>query len=699
MNFHNFQSMIGSRKRAFEMKTATDSFAVAPARAKPYIEPSFTKNEFDAEKPQVLLISAVGATGKSTLAQILSNRLNLPLLSLGRHKPVGDNTLTGLLTTSFAVEQLSVIFQSLDSGEYGIIIDGIDEGRSKTTEQAFQAFLDDIARLCKRATSPSFVLLGRTQILEECWIYLEDKNISTGLLTIDPFSLNQARSYIDNFTNGSRSPQAAQYNETRDLILAKLSAAFTAADAAPEGNFLSFIGYPPVLDAIVTLLDKEQNYHRLKEQLAHSSSKNIEIELLLKIADYILARERDEKVVPNIVDALLAGLVPAIDKAQKDRVFDREEQCVRLVSHCVGVKAAFSRIPDAVLNARYEEQLAQFIVEHPFATGRDFRNAIFEAVALSILIASGNPEHHSLALQYVDSHKDNYYLVYLLELLLPDGKLPLPCLRALLGAAQEFKATNASVELSILGPDSEEQPVSTSVDVEIELAVGVSGDRSKTFSFHCSLGAAESVDLGSRLSSAFVSLPGDTILGGPREVELTAPIEITAATIDIRSKSLVVRPQASAAAEKHVILQAGKVRSDVTNLTMAGADFTIAVEDTSGLQYPLVQQMQKKAKSPQDPVIREKFLRLRKILTHFRSHSKGAMAKYRDKIEHPRVAGNVIGTAVLNQLVHDGILVLKDPLYFIQQDQVAKFLGISWTDLRKGDTSDKLLQYLRAISV
>ena len=189
MNFYNFQSIIGSRKRAFDMKVATDSFSISGARQEPYIEPSFTKNEFDAVKPQVILISAVGATGKTTLAQVLSHRLRLPLLSLGRHKPVGDNTLTGLLTTAFPVDQLSVIFQSISSGEYGVIIDGIDEGRSKTTEQAFQAFLDDIARLCTDASSPSFILLGRTQILEECWLYLTEKHISTGLLTIDPFDL------------------------------------------------------------------------------------------------------------------------------------------------------------------------------------------------------------------------------------------------------------------------------------------------------------------------------------------------------------------------------------------------------------------------------------------------------------------------------------------------------------------------------
>ena len=194
-------------------------------------------------------------------------------------------------------------------------------------------------------------------------------------------------------------------------------------------------------------------------------------------------------------------------------------------------------------------------------------------------------------------------------------------------------------------------------------------------------------------------MPGTAILGGARETELTAPIEIDAGTLEIRSSSLVMRPQASSNAEKHIILQAGNVKSDVTNLAMAGVDFTLAVEDTSGLQYPLVQHMQKREKTPQDPAIREKYLRLRKILTHFRSHSKGAMAKYRDKIENERVAGNPIGEAVLNRLLADRVLILKDPMYFIQTDQVDKFLGISWPELRMGITSEKLLTYLRSITV
>jgi hypothetical protein len=52
----------------------------------------------------VILISAVGATGKTALAEQLSRETRLPILDLGKHKPVGDNTLTGLLTTAYDVK-------------------------------------------------------------------------------------------------------------------------------------------------------------------------------------------------------------------------------------------------------------------------------------------------------------------------------------------------------------------------------------------------------------------------------------------------------------------------------------------------------------------------------------------------------------------------------------------------------------------
>ncbi len=113
-------------------------------------------------------MSAVGATGKTALSEQLSRDLQLPLLDLAKHKPVGDNTLTGLLTHAFDVKDISSVFAGLASGEYGVIIDGVDEGRSKTTDKAFEAFLDDIAKLSRAHSPTTFLMLGRTKILDEC---------------------------------------------------------------------------------------------------------------------------------------------------------------------------------------------------------------------------------------------------------------------------------------------------------------------------------------------------------------------------------------------------------------------------------------------------------------------------------------------------------------------------------------------------
>jgi hypothetical protein len=141
------------------------------------------------------------------------------------------------------------------------------------------------------------------------------------------------------------------------------------------------------------------------------------------------------------------------------------------------------------------------------------------------------------------------------------------------------------------------------------------------------------------------------------------------------------------------------VSSDITTLGSAGVDFAITVEDMGRLQFPLVQHAKQRAKAPQDPALRDKYLRLRKILTHFRSHSKGALAKYRDKIENPRVAGNRVGSAVLERLVRDGVLIIEGPLYFLDPNSLDELLGISWPELRKGGLSEKLLRYLTSIAV
>ncbi|MFQ5750228.1 MAG: hypothetical protein ACE5H3_12365, partial [Planctomycetota bacterium] len=161
MNYRAFKSIVNSRKDPVALETASESFFVQATRISPYIEPNLSKIEFPSEKPPLILVTAMGASGKTTTALALSFDTGLPVLDLARHKPVGDNTLTGILTSAYPIESVGPVLEGLRAGTHGIIIDGIDEARSKTSEQAFAAFLDDRIERCRSAPRATILVFGR----------------------------------------------------------------------------------------------------------------------------------------------------------------------------------------------------------------------------------------------------------------------------------------------------------------------------------------------------------------------------------------------------------------------------------------------------------------------------------------------------------------------------------------------------------
>jgi hypothetical protein len=701
LNYHDLKSIISAKKTTFTMSAPTTSFYVVPNQERPYIEPTFTKQDFD-EAPRFLLITAVGASGKSALASKLSRDTGLPVLDLGSHPPVADNTLTGLLTTSFPLEQLSNILTSLKSGAYGVIIDGIDEGRSKVNELAFNAFLEDLIKLSAGSSKASFVLLGRTQALLDCWIYLQEKGINVGLTSIDPFSQERAVRYINTFADPPVLGQRAHYDATRDSILSKLANAFSGE--AP--NYLSFIGYPPVLDAIATLLREEKNYFRLSDSLKDEGANEIEAHLLFKIASYILDRERLEKVLPNVVKGLLTEF-PQSEQAKIESVaFGSEEQAARLIAHSLKLPYEMEVIPQPGLNARYEERLASFVAEHPFLVGggREFRNAIFEAICLAILIAGGKSRHATLVNKYAKGRRSNLYLIQMLNQVAPGCSVDPSIAHVLIGAALEYRSVKSKAEITIepclpIDEDTDLFEMDGNIDLDIlmEVISSDSDEPDKKFNFKFRIKGEDTVLLGPRLSACFIEIPCEVTLSGSDELELTAPVEISARKISLLSTGLVVRAQPKSS-EKDVILQAREIASSLTSLPVeSGVEFAVRVTRNANLHYPLVKYVEKAETLPTTGGVKAKHLKLRKILTHFRSHSRGTMAKLRAKVENERVAGNDVGRPVLERLVKDGVLIPSGKFYFLEPAKVDQLLGVSWMRLKEGVINQKLVEYLQSI--
>lgn len=700
MKYYHLKSIISSAKKTFQLQNPTESFSVARESTDPYIEPEFEKVIYESEQPTILLISAVGASGKSALARTLSAQTKLPLLDLAKHKPVGDNTLTGILTSAYDNRDIGAILEGLSQGTYGLIIDGVDEGRSKTTGKGFEAFLDNIITLCGTSRKTAIVLLGRTQVLDDTWSYLVEKDVNVGLINILPFTINGAKQYIDEYINAAELNQYEQYKKARDTIIDMLGSAFSNNSRRSGDSFESFIGYPPVLDSVVTLLREERNYHKLIEVFQSDNGEHVEITLLNKIVSYILSRERDQKVVPNIVTPLTGDADENTQKNCRENTYLREEQCARLVSYCLGESINLQVCADPKLNEKYQSQLTTWLPEHPFISGKNFRNAVFEAASIATLMTSKKDSLVKLSLRYLKSRKPSYHLVYMTEIASESENryIPLDALNAIVLSAMEFRSAHAAVDIFIDGGDWREiTEDNAKINVKIEIQLGDNDRKSKDFMFSTQASPKDSIKLGPRLAGTFITAPCSVEIRADREVELVAPVEIEARKITIDANTIAVRASFDNDSSTDVILGCSDCSCNVESIDVLGADLTIAVENLDGIVYPAINYAESRNVIPPDHNIKEKYFRLRRILMEFRSHSKGSLAKYRHKIEHERVLRNDLGESILQKLITDGILYREGEFYHINTDNLSKCLDVSWQDLRKGVISDALISYLRDI--
>jgi hypothetical protein len=477
--------------------------------------------------------------------------------------------------------------------------------------------------------------------------------------------------------------------------------AFVRNPKEKSEEFLSFIGYPPVLDAIATLLNEEKNYHKLLEDLSAESGNIVEVSLPHRIATYILKRERDEKVIPNIVEPLMDSAPDEIRVPVLKEAFSVEEQCARLVAYCLGRPLTLSSISEPILNEKYEARLVTSLPEHPFIAGHEFRNTVFEAMALATLMTSQNSASKTLLKEYMASHKHSYHLVYMLDTISSDHRIEINDLNELFLAAMEFRSTHAIVELRVDGPDFEDLRAAKSssyIDIEIEILLGPQQEASKTFSFSAEITSDTRIFLGPRLAGAFVSVPCSITLGGAYELEITAPMEITAESVTLEAKSLILRQTSSKGDKQEVIIESQRLESRLESVITNGTPFVLAVDNLTGLSYPAIRHAQKTSQPPIDPLLRQKYFRIRRILMEFRSHSKGALARYKHKIEHERVLKNDTGRAILERLLADKILTLNGSLYYLDPAGLNSHLGVTWPDLRKGQMPESLLNYLRDIT-
>ncbi|ALC15319.1 hypothetical protein DSOUD_0530 [Desulfuromonas soudanensis] len=702
MKYNAFKSIVNSIKQPVELLTPSVSFSVKGKRVVPYIEPNFSKVEFSKEKPSILLVSAVGASGKTTTACALSFDTQLPVLDLAKHKPVGDNTLTGILTSAYPIEKVGAVLEGLRAGTHGIIIDGIDEARSKTTEQGFEAFLDDLIERSKGSASTAIVVFGRSQVLLTTWCYLVDKDADVGMVQIDPFDLDQAKSYIDSCAIEGDTGQQENYEQARDGVLTRLSAAFQPAAAMVENTFLSFIGYPPVLDAIGTLLRTERNYHSIQQALSDGTGGQLEINLLIRISDYLLDREHKEKALPNFINQIVTDAGASYGEALRQSLFSNEEQCARILSRALSRPFPLRVIEDNALNERYEQAVATWCPEHPFLDDTRVRNVVFAAVAITRCALSSIPEYRTLAHEYTSAIRPTYHLLYIMAELGKAREISVQCFNMLIQSCSEFLDLNVEISINIDGESWEDQDQENDKTAELTIEIKFpEKEQERTFIFK-GIVDNETISLGPYLINTRVTLPCHIDLSSTPAVEAIGDCSIFAPVVRFDTPDLIIRsvPKRTQDATKGnagLFINARKAQGHAGAVSLGAGDIEIQCVEHS-LVHPLAKYARKVVPELADPTLREKYRRLRRIFSEFASHSKGGLAKYRDKIEHQRVLRNSIGKGVLDALVKEGVLRSDSKFYYVDPVQFDAKLGISWHQLRQYESSSRLETFLKGVS-
>lgn len=633
-----------------------------------YIEAPLTKSDaFGGSASEkigpIILVSAAGAVGKSTLARQIASATGAVYIDLGKAEPVGGNTLSGGLLKSGLIRE----WQN-NSG--AVLIDGLDEARLRVTQDGFKAFMDDIAYLARDRDIPT-VLFGRTGSIQEAWLLLAE-SVSLTVLEIEYYTPELACQFALAHLLRKKPdyPFRIAASQAIELLLESLR-----NDVGGDGD--RFAGYAPVLMAVAERVAEENNANALIAKIKRGDQPVT----LRNITTAILEREQT-KLEPLAFE----------DEGLRKELYKPTEQLARLMARVYGLPTPPLPAMSANDSQIYANALETWVSDHPFLDG-SYKpvSAVFDAViagealchpqarevAGARELAKGAAANPFLAEFYFAAQADDYIhpehvgLVY-------------SSLRARLSLGDE-------ASLSIEGSDAEDAIEQLGAEIEIMLRrAGSEKLRVITFGTE-QIGI---IRLGSHVEDVEIVAPhADVEIGGGREAVLVSPVAIQCERILIRAERLIVEcplDQETGA----ISLEALKADvTEVTSVPLMNGNVTLTVNWDGAEAYPWTN-LRSEQTASQDPRTDEALRRFRKFVISFRSHSKGALKRYAAKIEHERMTKGT-GRAVLNHMVATGVVTTDGDMYTLFADRLAEVTGASFVSLMGRKFTDASVKFVQ----
>lgn len=669
--------------------------------------PSFVAPELEETLPafaagatSVILLSAPAAIGKSTLAAELAYRTGATLWNLASFQ-VGTGTYLGTLADAFGIAALGGVVNRLNAGDFLVIMDALDEANLRAGERNFEAFIEDLVKVCRDPRKrPSLVLLARAETADLVALYFEVNNVPFARYQIDFFRQGAAEEFIDKRLDAEydRKLKArahrvyrAPYITARGRLFSRVFALLGVNEKAPWGEPLvqSFLGYAPVLEAIAAYISLYDNYAELNNALespslaAPAESASGLWNFLVQIVESILTREQG-KIQPQLRDRLEAK-AKAIDWRDWSLLYGAEEQCARVLDSVL--RLAESRLlprnlPSA-LRSEYEESLQTAVREHPFRGPQlsGFANVVFRDYLYARGLTSGTDlEREGIRDRMLHSEYLTTPLLARFLLLFAEDGGTSPRMAALnfpffYESIRSQTRINGAIYLS-LDQDRGTRVISGTV------ATGRKGESDTEF---------ELVPDGSQirflrvLANAIVSVSEDVVLGWDTESFLLGP-EVDLECGVLRTAVSAIRVQTGKGGRGDetgdVLITADRIEHSGVppQLTVVGPG-TLRV--AAAAVHPWFQYVRTEpaAVSP-NPRILELARFFHRILVKFRgTASYEGLCRGRHTIDVGAVGGSRDARELLRFLLDRGLIEIDGVLYCLRLDRMSE-MGIHWADVR-----------------
>lgn len=675
-----------------------------------FIPPNLSINkEFTEQPPQnapVIIISAPGAVGKSTLGKAIAFNKKALFWDLSIAGEVGEGSLDGMLQSTIGRQRIGEFHEYWENGYQFLVIDALDEGRIKVTENAFRRLLQDVSGLSQNSLSPRFVLLGRTRIAEESWLVLDEEGIESSILSIDSFDREQAHQFISNKMGANTDNET--YRDCRDLIFDRLEKSIQSGTAsAPSENFLH---YPPVLDVISTLLNREANPLSLKNKLSENQTEVLgkPSALLRNVITLILEREQSKVTSQSQWKGW-------------DTLYGTDEQRKRLLSEVL--KTQIPQYPSILpdwLEQDYASTVDAFLPEHPFLQSSDkFANVVFQSYlyASALLGECGGDLQSRVTEELLKPDNLPHRLLadfYFSGIRSEQGnlmKISPAHLGILYDSLLSSESTQSYVRLNIDGPEpgaSGLQEIET-VEGEFEFLQDTIDQNTSTppSRFSIEITSDTVISFTRSLRDAFITVPCivELLGGSTQEFKIGPAVQINANTIRINSEVLIVggktrlRPLEEDVSA--VILEAQTCDSTVIQRpTIPDNTIRLVVMWPGSEAFPWTN-FRRESSYPNfsdNQRLDDVYRRFRKIATEFRSHGKGSLARSTEILEHRFVTQGELGNKLLGQLLKDKIITQgvgsRHTRYFWNSEIADPLLDVTWENLRQWAMPETLREYL-----